>query len=701
MFALPASRPLLISPWPKKCWPFGLYLILFICPVLLGQQQKLDRIKELLQNKHSAEALRMATEVSQQYKNDVHVHLSLGVVLASAEQYKTAALELEKADVLQPKSFEILYNLGLVYFRSHAYPQAELVLHRALDIQPDSPQALSLQGEVLARESRPMDGLALLVRAHQLAPQDADIILLMAQISIAQHYFEDAVPLLEAGVAIAPQRTDLRAALAESYLMSDRLDKAVGEWRKVVQAEPSARAYASLGLSYFRLGRFDEAKQAFAEGLARDPHNIACLFHLGIVAQRQGDAVIAETRLQEVLRLDPSFADALLGIANLRINAKRFAEAAVLLRKYVKISRNPATGYYKLSMVERNLHETASADRDLNTFQTLSKNITRGEYPNEHLFDYLGNRSRLDSQAGAEMDISEITAQLKDHPDQPEGLYLLAEAYLKTGKVDEAKATIAALDKVSANDYRRLAGIGVLLARYHLYDDAIEHFQAALAVNAGSDDVNFDLADAYFRKRLYPQALDALGQVSEQGRKDDDYLALLGDIYVHTGETARAAAIFHDAIRRNPDNDQDYLALALDELRQKDVAGAKQTLLVGQTRVPGSGKILWGLGLVAALEGNTAVAGEQFERAVDMLPEWPGSYSTLGVFYFETGRIERAREVLDRFKNSQERGALDINRIEQVLAHAPAVAPAADEPLPPAKRAQLLQLALMLADRTL
>jgi tetratricopeptide (TPR) repeat protein len=209
------------------------------------------------------------------------------------------------------------------------------------------------------------------------------------------------------------------------------------------------------------------------------------------------------------------------------------------------------------------------------------------------------------------------------------------------------------------------------------------------------------LADAYFRKRLYHQALDAAGQVSAPGRKDDAYLALLGDIYVHLGDTAHAGEIFRDAIGRNPDNDQDYLALSLLQLRENDLPAAKQTLLEGQTRIPGSGKILWGLGIASALEGNTAEAEKQFERAVDILPEWPGSYSTLGVFYFQTGQIEKAKEVLDRFKNSNESGALDINRIEQVLARAPATSPAADQPMTMANRAQLLQLALSLADTTL
>jgi tetratricopeptide (TPR) repeat protein len=664
-------------------------------------ETSLNLVRAYLQSKRASEALRMAAELSQQHKNDVQVHFSLGVLLASEGQYKAAQLELEKADALHPGTFEISYNLGQTLLRNGEYARAELVLNRALALKPESPETLYLLAQGLADESRPMDALAMLVRAHKIATENTDIILLMAQISISQNYFEDAIPLLESGVALAPQRADLHAALGESYLKSSRIEKAIEEFKKVIAIEPSAPSYALLGLSYQRLGRFDEAKQNFQQGLTLDGHNIGCLFNLGLIAEGQGDSAGADAKFQEVLRLNPNYPDALLELANLRIAGKKLSEAADLLRKYVKVSRNPATGYYKLAMVERGLHETAAADDDLKRFQTLSKNVSDGEFPNEHLFDYLDSRSKLDPRARNQMDIAEITEQLRNHPDQPEGLYLLAEAYLKSGKVDEAKSTIAQLDKVSANDYRILTGAGVLLARHHLYDDAIQHFQAALQTNPNADEIKFDLADAYFRKGLYRQALDAAQQVSEQGRKDDAYLALLGDIYTHLGDAAHAEEIYRNAITRNPDNDQDYLALALLEFREHNVAGAKQTLLQGQARMPGSGKVLWGLGIASALEGKTAEAEQHFERAVDLLPEWPGSYSTLGVFYFQTGQIDKAKEVLDRFKNSSEHGALDINRIEQVLAQAPATSPAANEPMTMANREQLLRFALSLADRTL
>jgi Tfp pilus assembly protein PilF len=124
-------------------------------------------------------------------------------------------------------------------------------------------------------------------------------------------------------------------------------------------------------------------------------------------------------------------------------------------------------------------------------------------------------------------------------------------------------------------------------------------------------------------------------------------------------------------------------------------------LQTGLARIPNSGKILWGMGIVSALQGETGKAAEQLQRAVDLLPEWPGSYSTLGVFYYQTGQIEKAREVLDRFKGSKAAGGFDLNRIEEALSKAPAQPASENEPMPMAARQQLLQIALMLADRTL
>jgi tetratricopeptide (TPR) repeat protein len=664
-------------------------------------ETRFNLTRAYLRANRTAEGLKMAADLSAQNKDDVRLHFTLGVLLASEKQYRTAELELEKANALQPETPEILYNLGQTYLRNGEYSKAEPFLNRALKARPDAPEILYLMAQVASEQGRPVDALDLLARAHKLAPQNADVIFLLARVSMSQNYFEDAIPLLEAGVKDAPQRADLRAALGESYFMAGRAEKAIDEFKKLIELDPSARSYAFMGLSYRHLGRFEEARKYFEAGLKHDRRDASCLFNIGYIEERQGNYAAAEGFFQQALRSNPDFSEALLELANLRIAKKQFAEAAVLLRKYVKVSREPATGYYKLAMVERSLHQTEAAQRDLSVFQTLSKNASPGPYPYQHLFDYLNNRSELPAQARTQLDLTELHEQIQKHPDQPQDLYLLAETYLKLGKPEEARKAVAQLDQLSSSDYRTQTGIGVLLARYRLYDDAIQHFQTALRANPDSDDVKFDLADAYFRLGRYAEALETTSHVSAKGQQDDALLALLGDIHAHMGDSARAAEIFRSAISRNPDNDQYYLSLTLVQLRENDVSGAGVTLQKGLTRIPGSGKIHWGLGIVSVLQGKTGQAAEHLERAVDLLPEWSGSYSTLGVFYYQTGQIDKAREVLNRFKGSNAAGGLDVNRIEEALSRTATTTPSATEPMPTAARQQLLQLALSIADRTL
>jgi tetratricopeptide (TPR) repeat protein len=663
-------------------------------------ETRFNLVRAFLQAGRTAEGLKTATGLSVEKKDDVQLHFTLGVLLATEKQYNSAQLELEKANALQPETFEILYNLGQIYLRSAEYAKAELVLTRALKLKPESPETLYLMAQVYSDQARPVDALDLLVRAHKFAPQNTDIIFLMARVSMTQNYYEDAIPLLESGLKIDPQRADLRAALGESYFMSGKAEKAIDEFKKLIEVDPSARSYAFMGLSYRHLGRFDEARKYFDEGLKKDPHNASCLFNIGFIEERQGNYAKAEEMFEAALKSNPDFSEALLELANLRSKDKKFAEAAELLKRFVKVSRDPASGYYKLAMIERSLHQTEAAQRDLNVFQTLSKNSSTGPYPYQHLFDYLDNRSQLSVQERTQLDVAELREQIKAHPGQPQDLYLLAETYLKLGKIEDAQKTIAELDAISADDYRTQTGVGVLLGRYHLYDDAIRHFQSALRTNPDSDDLKFDLSDAYFRKGLYSEALDAAQKMSAVGQQDDASLALIADIYAHLNNSSKAVEIYLDAITRNPDNDQYYLSLTLVELRDGDVNGAEQTLQKAQSRIPASGKILWGLGLVSALKGNTPQAAERLERAVELLPEWAGSYSTLGVFYYQTGQIDKAREVLDRFKGSKA-GGLDVARIEEALSRAPATSASAREPMSMESRQQLLQLALSLADRTL
>jgi tetratricopeptide (TPR) repeat protein len=648
-----------------------------------------------------AKGLELANSLSALAKDNVRAHFTLGVLLASQEEYAAAIHEFEAADALQPGTFEVIHDLGEAYLKSGDSGRALEVLNRALKLQPDSADTLYLMAQAYSNQEKDLNALDLLVKAHKLAPSNTDVIFLMARLSMKQAFYADAIPLLEQGLKVAPKRPNLLAALGECYFMVGKAEEAKRTFQSLIEVEPTATSYTFMGLWYRHQGQFDEATKYFEQGIKADPGNAACLYNLGYIATRQGRYDSGEKYLKQALAIQPDYADALLELASLKMHQKKFEEALPLLRKCADLDPSPGPVYYKLAEAERNLHQLDVAERDLKVFQTLSKNPKSLPYPYQHLFDYVGQRAGLAPQQKSELDLDQLEQETKLHSENPQNYYLLAEACFKLGKVEEAKQALADVDRLSQGDFRTSVGVGVLLARYGLYQEAVTHLQQAVQSNPDSDDAWYDLADAYFRMRDYPDAFTAAQHISPQGQNDAGYLALLADVDAHLGQMDEAVKLYHKEISQNPDRDEAYLSLAMVYLRGGNSTDARNTLQRGLERTPDSGQLLWGMGVVSAAEGNPQSAEQYLKRSVDLLPQWPGGYSALGVLYYQTGQIDKARETLKQFTQNGPRGALDAERIEQVLSAAsPQKSSDSAHELAPQARQQFLQFALILADQS-
>ena len=611
--------------------------------------------------------LAAAEKLSRDSAKDTKTHFSLGVLLASHRQYLQATYEFEKANALQPGDFDILHDLGQAYFLSGQLPKAQEVLSQALRLQPESAETLYLLAETAAEMRKEVDALELLVRARKIAPNNTNILFLMARLSMKQSFFEDAIELLNDGLKIDPQRADFHAALGESYFTVGKVDKALQEFKTLISMDPSPRSYDFMGLCYRHLGQYGESKRYLRQSLRADPNNLPALFNLGFIARKEGDSAQAEQYLKKVLSVDKDYPEALFELGSLKMEEKKYDEAVRLLRRFVEVSPNPAQGYYKLALSERNLHQVDAAERDINVFKTLSKSPQPAPYPLQHFFDYLERRSKLSSEQQTESDIRELEIEVQQHPDRPRSLFLLAESFLKLGRSHEAMEVIQRLDEASGGDFRTELNTGVMLGRFHLYPEAVRYFQAAIKANPASDDAKYDLAETYFQRGNYEDALQSLLQVSPDGQKEGSYLGLVGDVYSRLGRNREALQSLQQAVASAPDNDQYYVSLVLTEMRVGEFEQAEQTARNGIARIPDSGELYWAAGVLAAVRGDGQNAENFLKKASELNPSRETALATLGVFYYEAGRIGDAREVLKRCVEMFPQGILDFQKINAVL----------------------------------
>ena len=664
------------------------------------QTTQLMTIRAYLGADMLAEGVAAAEKLSLAFPEDTRVHFSLGVLLASQRQYREAAHEFEKADALQPANFDILHDLGEAYFLSGQLAKAEESLNEALRLQPDSAETLYLLAETAAGNGKEVDALELLIRARKRAPNDTNIVFLMAQLSMKQSFFEDAIELLNEGLKINPRRADFHAALGESYFTIGKTEKALEEFKTLVSIDPSPRSYVFMGLCYRHLGKFDEAKDYLKKSLSADPNNVPALFNLGFIARKERDYPAAEKYLQRAVQLDGNYPEALFELGSLKMDEKKYEEGLPLFRHFVEVTANPTQGYYKLAICERNLHQQEAAERDMNIFKTLSKSPQPAPYPLQHFFDYLQRRSTLSEEQQNEADLRDLELEVRQHPDRPRSLYLLAETVLKLGRTKDALEVLQRLDAISGADFRTELSSGVLLGSFHLYPDAIRYFQAALKINPESDDAKYDLAEAEFQSGDYESALKSLLEVSEDGRKQSSYLGLLGDVYSQGGQYENASNCLRQAITASPDKDQYYVSLASIHLRTGDLDDADRVARTGLARIPDSGLLYWAAGVVAVARGQVRDAEKLLSKASELSPSGEAIAATLGMFYYEEGRFAEARDVLRKCEEMFPQGTLDFEKINAVLdAASNSGSPNPPDSIPPEGRKQFYELALNLRDQ--
>lgn len=645
-------------------------------------------------------ALSAAEKLSNDFAKDARVHFSLGVLLASHRRYREAAYEFEKTDALQPGDFDILHDLGEAYLLSGQLAKAQESLNQALRLQPNSAETLYLLAEAVAGMQKEVDALELLIRARRLAPNNTNVLFLMAQLSMKQSFFEDAIELLNEGLKIDPKRADFHAALGESYFTVGKVDKALEEFKTLVSLDPSPRSYVFMGLCYRHLGKYDEAKEYLKKSLSADPNNVPALFNLGFIARKERDYPGAEQYLQRAVRWDRNYPEALFELGSLRMDEKKYDEAVPLFRHFVEVTDNPTEGYYKLAIAERNLHQTEAAERDMNVFKTLSKSPQPAPYPLQHFFDYVEHRSTLTEEQQNETDVRELEAEVRQHPDRPRSLYLLAESLLKLGRTNEAVQALQRLDGISGGDFRTELSTGVLLGHFHLYADAIRYFEAALKINPSADDAKYNLGEAEFQSGNYQDALKSLLQVSQEGQKESSYLGLVGDVYSRLGNYEDASRCLRQAITASPDKDQYYASLALIQVRAGNLENAERVARSGLTRIPNSGLLYWSAGVVAVVRGQERDAENLLKKASELSPSAEALAATLGIFYYEEGRFSEAREVLRKCEEMFPQGALDFQKITAVLdAASKSGSRNQAGNIPPEGRKEFYELALSMRDQ--
>ena len=181
--------------------------------------------------------------------NHAAIHEALGVALLQSGRAREATEVLRRAVRLDPRLVSIWINLGVAAERCGANGLARQALERALTLEPRSASARFNLGVVLERLNEPLGAQEQYRQVLELAPAHVGATLNLALLAHRRLDLKSAESILRAGLAQTPDDPLLYGALANC--LED-------------------------------LGRFQEARAAFAKAVALAPDDVGARLNLAL-----------------------------------------------------------------------------------------------------------------------------------------------------------------------------------------------------------------------------------------------------------------------------------------------------------------------------------------------------------------------------------------------------------------------------------
>jgi Tfp pilus assembly protein PilF len=226
---------------------------------------------------------------------------------------------------LSPDAYIILNNLGSVYWEEGAADRAESLWQRALAADPNNFISLNNLGLVAGRKKQYSQAAELFQRAIKFRPSYVDPHLNLAKAYRLMGLAGLAESELRTALALSPLDQAVSNELGGLLLEEGRMGEAEAQLRASLRDEPNVLAYDFLGEINIRRGNEKEAERDFQAALGLDESDSNGHFGLGYLYKATGRKVEALRQYQSGLVKDPTNAQALAAVQELRQESARAA----------------------------------------------------------------------------------------------------------------------------------------------------------------------------------------------------------------------------------------------------------------------------------------------------------------------------------------------------------------------------------------
>ncbi|WP_328184794.1 tetratricopeptide repeat protein [Marinobacter sp. OP 3.4] len=619
-------------------------------------------------------------------------HITRAETYADQGQYRSAMLEVRNAVQKHPGNVEHVILLAGIYNDIGAGEQATELLAPWLEDQHQQVALPLARGYILqnkhlsAREA--LEGFT-----PQTDAEERQFQLLLAESKRLAGNTGEAISDLRSLQQSVPDSPQVTAALGKALLAAGESNAAINELTQwTSEHDENAEILYLTGLAHYRLGEVDETTEILTRATSSVPTS----------------DIFLPVRQQILTLLSRSLTE-----------QGRITEAQVY-NKILAENTNSETRERAESAIE------AINSGDLDTARTTLEELLQQNPDNERVALMLG---ALNLQEGRAEDARSLLVENIDAETTPTPLLRAATiAQIDTGKREDALKTLSRAIEARPKDVELLALHGLLalslpdradegvaslskaleldrsrsrlrlaLARHYMEDGQAEQALAQMRVAFTETPTDWSVTQYYLALLLRTDREKEAREVTESllnGFADEPRAVTLAAMTEHRlGDTDSAQARLEEQVGERPD---DLLTLvALGTVYQgKDMNGeAVETFLDAARVQPTNIRLLQAAGQIYARDHNPDAVADWLNRiGQDNEVMAPNAYTLAAQIRIQQGRLDEARQILDRIPEAEQTDQSRTIRGQLLIAEAEQAAGQEDWPTARAKAAQAASL---------
>lgn len=560
-------------------------------------------------------------------------------------EYAEALRQYQLAAQYDPDRADLYVRRARIHLREFRAGDAEAVLRELIARQPDNAQAHAWLAEVFRQSGQVDKAYEAYQQAIRLAPEDTSHHLQYVHVLIQQNREDEAIEHLRRAIHTVRDRSDLWRVMGELHLRQAGLtadaagaqthrNEAIEIFEQAVREKPEdITLLYSLGDLYLMSQQLPQAIEVYRRIDAKRPDDLQVQRKLAMSYMMAGQTDDAIEMLERIVKEQPYNAQVFMWLGELYESIEKRDQAVLNYQLATKAGRPDPAAYLQLARVQME----DDVDGAIRSLREGLEEMPANPRLNEML-GYLHFNKQQYSQSLVYFDRAQSILAEEDGVITPNLHLYTALARQLTGDMDQAAPELENAIRSNPDALQAYAHIMFQDPDTTTRVQGIELLRRVAENLTDEPSVYSHIAYLHSFNKDYADAIDAFEQAEARAREADREDALDASFYFWYGAATerdqqyeRAEHLFHECIKRDPDNAEAYNYLAYMWAEQ----GIKLDQALDYVRIalkhkPDSGAFIDTLGWIYYMQGRYDDAYHEIKRAAELVPDDPTILDHLG-----------------------------------------------------------------------